>query len=195
MVTDLLEELIAEAPASYEEYLNQFSNRKAYFVSKTALGYAFLANGNTYSKRQGRVANDNANASLPLPQLPESEDFFDDRGSIALRDVQDLRQFHPDRVQRHPRLTQGTGARIQTRSEIPGPNEWINPDAFTFQTPLSVVICVRRKQRKETLFARGKIGDYIRTKLGKRNVWSNFECVKYGQDGGYRKFTMRLRNR
>lgn len=50
------------------------------------------------------------------------------------------------------------------------------PYGVRFAVPDKVVRCVRRKSRKEVLFAGGKAGSGIRNKRGKRNIGSLVKC-------------------
>lgn len=47
---------------------------------------------------------------------------------------------------------------------------------FKFQIPKDVAICVRRKQRREYIFASGRSGRVSRTKKRRRNEHSNIRC-------------------
>lgn len=48
------------------------------------------------------------------------------------------------------------------------------PFRIGFDRPSSVLVCVRRKQRREVLHARGRTGQAVRP--GRRNVYSSITC-------------------
>lgn len=48
------------------------------------------------------------------------------------------------------------------------------PFRIGFDRPTSVLVCVRRKQRREVLHARGRTGQAVRP--GRRNVYSSITC-------------------
>lgn len=48
-------------------------------------------------------------------------------------------------------------------------------DVLAFQVPKKVAVCVRRKQRRETLFALNRTGAGARSRKH-RNYWSNVAC-------------------
>ena len=91
--------------------------------------------------------------------------------SDPLADLQDFRTFHPDQVYRDPLLTSGLPAttkqtRPRTRSLV---------TQTTFDAPRDVAICVRRKSRREVIFAKRKAGAGARARR-RRNYWSNVKC-------------------
>lgn len=45
-----------------------------------------------------------------------------------------------------------------------------------FSEPKQVAVCVRRKQRREVIFAKNKAGKGARARYRKRNLWSGTKC-------------------
>jgi len=95
---------------------------------------------------------------------------------VAQNNSVDDRLFYPSRYKacRQPRLISGYNAPISTT---------FNPYRFLhveerFVYPQRTAICVRRKQRKEVLFARGFAGSKRRkgTKM-RKNIYSSVSCV------------------
>lgn len=91
-----------------------------------------------------------------------------------LRQVEDRRQWHPE----GPRRAPGARNRFAPRLVTPG---WVPlggdlPTAkIGFADPLNVAVCVRRKQRREVLFAKHKAGRRGQRRP-KRNWFSNIKC-------------------
>lgn len=88
-----------------------------------------------------------------------------------LADLEDRRTFHPDSVYRDPLLTSGLPATIK---QTP-PRKRSLVTQTTFDAPRDVAICVRRKQRREVIFAKRKHGAGARARR-RRNYWSHVKC-------------------
>lgn len=94
-----------------------------------------------------------------------------------LLEVEDRRTFHPERSLRPPMTFVGGASRLVAkrppssgRSSYPGAR-------IGFEVPRAVVVCVRRKQRKEVLHALGKVGRGAgTTRRRRRNGWSDVDC-------------------
>lgn len=87
--------------------------------------------------------------TLPRPVVPAS---FND-----LRDAQDWRRYDPEPVtSRSAKTTVGTNARIRASGSARG--KMSVPKSLGFVAPQKVVVCVRRKTRKEVLHALGYTG-------------------------------------
>lgn len=82
-------------------------------------------------------------------------------------EVGDRRLFTPDRSTRPPRAARPGAARV-IAATYPG-------SAVRFKDPRAVTICVRRKIRREVIFALGKRGKGARSPR-KRNFWSEVRC-------------------
>ena len=110
-----------------------------------------------------------------LPQLP-----FDNQPAIRspLVEVEDRRTWHPDRV-----LPVRSSRRRQVRLEYKARRAGMKLARFSFHIPefpyfrqaKYVAICVRRKERREVLFATRGRGKGARTPK-RRNRWSNVRC-------------------
>lgn len=109
-----------------------------------------------------------------LPQLP-----FDNQPAIRspLAEVEDRRTFHPDGMFRPVRSVGRARAQVRvapSRARVPTlPFRF--PDLHFFNPARHVAICVRRKIRKEVLFATKGRGKGARTPK-RRNYWSKVRC-------------------
>lgn len=99
---------------------------------------------------------------LPMVQEPVIQ---------PMTEVQDFRLHHPA-----PAWSQPAKTKKGTRSTI-GPN-MLSPNltGVRFHNPKQVLVCVRRKQRREVLFAKMKTGKGARARRHKRNKWSEIQC-------------------
>lgn len=92
--------------------------------------------------------------------------------SVALDPLGDLRRYDPRRDLRPAFATVRKAARI---SERPSRSSLLMaPGRFGFADPRKVMICVRRKERRQVLFAKGVGGSRVRR--GRRNAWSYVFC-------------------
>lgn len=98
--------------------------------------------------------------------------------AINLSQIQDLRSFYPDPDYfRSPLKLNG-----QRASNVASPNrnaktqrsKTMLPYAVGFQQPTQVLVCVRRKIRREILFAKKRTRGASRKKH--RNTFSNIRC-------------------
>lgn len=142
-----------------------------------------------------RDTNVISNRRLPVSFLSRDDRF--DRGVFPsslglspLRDFEDLRTWHPDRLTRPPRtFTSGvsrvfavervssprTAAKVRRSRNVFGYSRSLGTVAF--QKPDSTVLCVRRQQRREVLHALGGVhpGGGSGSK-SKWTEWSNVRC-------------------
>lgn len=102
--------------------------------------------------------------------------------------VQDLRTYHPERDHRKRLTVLGVPSKVRIAAvesvRHPQPKSKINkraanwppalPSAIEFQAPKRVLVCVRRKARREVLHALGGAGG--RVKRPRRNRDSNVIC-------------------
>lgn len=92
---------------------------------------------------------------------------------LVLSEIEDGRQFHPEFDSRPALTIGGSPTRTVARGK---PARLFNVShRLGFDQPVHVVRCVRRKQRREVLFAKR------RTRKGSgarrhRNQWSNVHC-------------------
>lgn len=131
--------------------------------------------------RSRRVASANAKRSLPRTQFPSRSNQIDLED--YLRSIEDRRTYHPegefrparDTSARRHRLTLPTPAPTQLMA-APAPFGFGGPPpGVAFQTPQKVLVCVRRKIRKEVLHALGHSGKSGQ-KRPRRSAYSDIHC-------------------
>lgn len=85
--------------------------------------------------------------------------------------VEDFRRFHPERP-RHLRRKDGQYVRFRVKvSRSPFHVTWHGVKA---ESPLGVIICVKRKVRRAVLFATG--GNLMPLRRPRRNMFSGVKC-------------------
>jgi len=87
--------------------------------------------------------------------------------SLSVRSLEDRRLFHPERFRRPAASVLRTDRSV--REVFRGKRA-----VMMFSVPKRVSICVRRKERREVLFAKGKGGGGKRHP--RRNYWSSVSC-------------------
>lgn len=88
-----------------------------------------------------------------------------------LRSIEDRRTFYPERATRPA----SSFSRPRHRLEVsPGYN--ILPFGVRFEEPRKVLVCVRRKQRREVLFAMKRTGKGGGKRRHKRGPYSDVRC-------------------
>lgn len=138
-----------------------------------------------------RVTNDNSNRRLRFPKLSlnrwSPKNYLTRKLSEHLRPYEDRRQWHPEGANRPARsFTQTRHRLVPRKSSLYLKAGFQNP-VYTqklfdtipigigFRTPGKVIICVRRKERREVMFATKKAG-----KGGQRtrhlNEYSGVKC-------------------
>nr|DAW08222.1 MAG TPA: hypothetical protein [Microviridae sp.] len=92
--------------------------------------------------------------------------------------VEDRRTWHPDGLYRPIRTITSKRPRLRPVAFTSSKLRNTLPVKLGFDIPKKVAICVRRKQRKEVLFAKHKTGagSGRRSKAPKRNQWSDVKC-------------------
>lgn len=91
---------------------------------------------------------------------------------LQLNLFEDRREFHPDSIPA-PRLLDSSKYRLK----IPNSKYRLRlPHAVAFEQPLKVLICVRRKIRKEVLFARRLTGRGAAKKFHRHGPYSSISC-------------------
>lgn len=108
--------------------------------------------------------------SLPVPSLHLDPPKFN------LNQISDNRRFHPE-----PHIKPvGSLKRSATQLVVPPAKKTAPraslPHQVAFKAPAHVVVCVRRKQRKEVLFAKKLTGRGSRARKHHRNTWSGIKC-------------------
>lgn len=121
---------------------------------------------------------------MPRRRRSNQRDTFDIATPVlrntVLSELEDRRQFHPLSDVRPARgLTKNdsllyvrpVGDRVSGRKD----KKW-RPETFNFSVPKNVAICVRRKQRREVLFALKRTGKGARVRRRRRNYYSDVSC-------------------
>lgn len=97
--------------------------------------------------------------------------------------LEDRRRFEP--VDDYPRALFHRSARLvvspnvnKSKSRAAGRSILSSglPAHIKFNVPREVALCVRRKQRREVLFAKRRTGKGARAVRRRRNFWSNVRC-------------------
>lgn len=96
---------------------------------------------------------------------------------FPLKQFEDRREYHPDRQNRPPAALPRSSRKlvIVTPQNKAATRKTTLPSKLGFSAPQGVVLCVRRKQRREILFAKSRTGRGAHTPK-KRNAWSNVKC-------------------
>lgn len=144
-------------------------------------------------RKRRRDVSDPTVANPPLERLPPFRPEFDRLLShnLNLRPFEDRRTFHPARLLAAPVFLGGNPpARSIVSAASPAPRRAIQravgvarllensrfpTSRVRFAEASRVVICVRRKRRKEVLFARRKAGRRGQRRP-RRNLWSDVQC-------------------
>lgn len=103
----------------------------------------------------------------PLPEV----DPYQSDPIQNLTEVQDGRLWSPSTISESSSLV-GTSSPTTTIPAQPGP---LLPSRIAYDRPVEAIHCVRRKQRREVIFAK----NYRRRGRGgsrKRDFWSQFKC-------------------
>lgn len=93
--------------------------------------------------------------------------------STLLREIEDRRTFHPEQAQRAARSFSSPRHKLTIPKKHLGNIKL--PSAIGFKDPDRVLICVRRKQRREVLFAKKKHRKGAGGKK-RRNWYSTIQC-------------------
>ena len=132
-----------------------------------------------------RVANVNANQRLrSYVQANTAKSWSAPaRGSSSLRVFEDRREYNPEGDLAPARSFSYPRHRLKTvtpRSGVPSLNRSIGfepvPIGVGFANPSKVLICVRRKMRREVMFARGHAGRAGNQFKHRTNEYSGVRC-------------------
>lgn len=93
--------------------------------------------------------------------------------SNLLREIEDRRDFHPERAARPARSFKSPRHQLTIPKNQMGNMKL--PSAIGFKDPDRVLICVRRKQRRSVLFAKKKHKKGAGSKRS-RSYYSNIQC-------------------
>lgn len=99
--------------------------------------------------------------------------------TFDLTDAYDGREFHPDEPVGQIKTLTGAPARIDVPRPVrvrereksrSKPYKFFSTAVLAFQTPSKVVVCVRRRRRREVMFASGRAGRFF---TPKRRTWTS----------------------
>ena len=122
------------------------------------------------ARRRRRSRSTPRNAYANVPSLPRR--VLRRPVRVALPAIEDRRRYHPLRSQRPTMRTDG---RRTERLVLDAKHRPRLMHRLAFPDPQRVVTCVRRKERREVLFATG--GASKRNKKRRRRTWrSNIRC-------------------
>lgn len=91
-----------------------------------------------------------------------------------LREIEDRREYHPEKKYRPVR--QLSGHPVKSHVIKPAKFKSQLPFGLNFAVPKDTVVCIRRKRRKEVLFAKGKAGGSQKRRHPRRNLNSKIGC-------------------
>jgi len=118
-------------------------------------------------------------SSPPRPVVMRPRVVVARRIPSALSMIEDNRRFHPLGLARPPRglflRPRIVAPPIRRRKVSKAVAPFRVPAALGFQLPDKVVRCIRRKSRREVLFALHRTGKGSRTPK-RRNMWSEIHC-------------------
>lgn len=100
-------------------------------------------------------------------------------GLPVLAEIEDRRTFHPRGAARNAR-----SFRVSHHSLVPrSPSPYQRPtrsqlvaQGIAFRAPRDVLVCVRRKRRKEVIHAIGKAGSGVKRAQPRRSYYSDVVC-------------------
>jgi len=100
---------------------------------------------------------------------------------VDLRLFEDRRRWHPAGLLRPAAVLGSISSRrlVERPRQSWGPAKYRDPFPslrLGFAIPEKVVVCVRRKQRREVIFATGSAGKGARQKQRRRNYMSEVSC-------------------
>lgn len=113
--------------------------------------------------------------SLPRPSRPLVV-ALPDTGPLI--EFEDRRRWHPEMDEFRPAVVvpmSSAGLVVPTSRRRQLRARQAVPRGLSFRTPKAVVICVRRKRRKEVMFASGRAGKRGQRKP-RRSEWSSISC-------------------
>jgi len=91
----------------------------------------------------------------------------------TLRQIEDRRTYHPQADKRPARSLNRSQHSLVIRDKKTSPRL---SHQVQFDAPKRVLICIRRKMRKEVLFAKSKTGKGARARRHQRNYYSEVTC-------------------
>lgn len=146
-------------------------------------------------RRRGRDTSDIANQRL-LPDYSTTNvqrsvsrsitrSVIKAQGPEGLRLIEDRRTFYPEPHRPARSLRRAADATVTVRSVPskaptkvrPRADLFFAPEAFAFKSPRHVLICIRRKMRREVLHALRKAGKGG-MRHPRRNAWSDVHCKR-----------------
>lgn len=125
-----------------------------------------MARGRSRSAYHSSIATRSVLRSVirPLPKLVLSLD--------------DRRTYYPDVFVRPAGALSRLARQVRVSSRPTGVTRNVlrGADVFGFTIPKKVALCVRRKQRRSVLFAMERTGKGSRSRVRRRNEWSEVRC-------------------
>jgi len=97
---------------------------------------------------------------------------FTTRPLTFLQTIEDRRDFHPEQAARPAR----SFSRSVHSLAVPRQRGGRLPIGVTFENPTKVLVCVRRKSRREILFAAGHTGKGSALGKRRRSHYSEIQC-------------------
>lgn len=129
--------------------------------------------------RRGRVTSVNARRSLPLESyIPSPFDLSRQMKFGFLQSIEDRRTWHPEGPQRPARGLLRARHRLtlaQPSKKFRGPTKATIDAPVGFDDPFRVVVCVRRRRRREVLHAFRKTGRRGQRRP-RRSWYSDISC-------------------
>lgn len=138
------------------------------------------------SQRRRRHARDAVNDSRPgasslsrlttlTVRLPRPIQSLRHAAPLDLRHVEDRRRYHPSKILRSPKRVDGSRAMVGVSRGGAKAARHALPHKINFLVPKATVVCIRRKRRKEVLFAKRKTGKRGQRRP-RRNFFSEVRC-------------------
>lgn len=128
----------------------------------------------SYSQAQRGYPYSTANARVAVPRLSWSR-----LSPVPLSFYEDRREFHPVGDYRRAVSFRGLSQGRAILKRAPGiANNYFGmpSDSFRFAVPSHVIKCVRRKQRREVMFAMDKTRKGAGARYRRRDYYSGVSC-------------------
>lgn len=135
-----------------------------------------MAKGKSKGRRD--LSTSVSNGTLSVPRVTPS--------SVDLAQVQDRRLYHPEAAHRPPLSLSGGRTRLKAAAPLPSKKQapsrvrtiqaQVVPVGVAFRDPTGVLVCVRRKIRKEVLHALNKTGYGKKRRRPRRSRYSGIRC-------------------
>lgn len=135
------------------------------------------------NRRRREVSTSSLTVSLPAVSRSSLSPILSPSRSI-LREIEDRREYHPLQDARPARFMTGGPSHVTVKDRSYGKQVYRDPfsgrsgtkAAISFVGPDGVLVCVRRKRRKEVLFAKRRAGRSGKQRRHRRNWFSSISC-------------------